>query len=92
MEGFQDLLNSLRGKLSKIRADKEKFDKRFKRHDKMYKELIEANPYFSQYGYTKLKKRKKRKDKRFSRQEPKLTDRIARLEDRQSKFLQTLGE
>ena len=57
-----------------------------------HKEKIEANPYFSQYGYTKLKEKKKKKDERFSRQEPKLMDKIARLEDRQSKFLETLGE
>ena len=58
----------------------------------MYKEKIEANPYYSQYAYTKLKEKKKRMDERFSRQEPKLTDRIARLEDKQSKFLETLGD
>ena len=91
-ERFEDLLNKAKGKLNKKRTRKEKFDKRFEKYDKMYKEKIEANPYFSQYAYTKLKEKKKRKDERFSRQEPKLTDRIARLEDRQSKFLEKLGE
>tara|TARA_R100001086_G_scaffold176463_1_gene97391 strand:+ start:673 stop:1236 length:564 start_codon:yes stop_codon:yes gene_type:complete len=91
-EKFEDLLNEARSKLNRKRAGKEKFDKRFERYDKMYKEKIKANPYFSQYAYTQLKENKKRKDERFSRQEPKLMDRIARLEDRQSKFLETLGE
>lgn len=91
---FEDLLNKQRGRLSKVGKKRDKTKRFYNNLVNAYEDMAERNTQGNTFSIkiAEAKKKGQKRDRKFNKREDAIMNTIARLEDKQSKFLETLGE